>query len=156
MTLKKSPIDDMLSHSAGYLLTTASRLLRARVETALASAGLSLSEYVVLRLSSAKQDLTQGELGEKYGIDPATMVSLIDGLENRNLVTRVRNPADRRSYVLRITPGGSKIMSRARKVADKAQANFLAPLKVEEWELVRNYLWFLISSHENPNNKMIP
>lgn len=138
-------LNEALSQSAGFLLSQASRLLRERVETALVPLRLSLYEYVILRLISLEAPMSQGDLGETYGIDPTTMVGLVDGLEGRDLVQRQKDPADRRRYKLRLTPKGRKTLSRAKRIVNDSQSRFLEPLAPPEWEQVRACLWKLIS-----------
>lgn len=137
----------ILSHSPGYLLATTHRVLSLKESAALVSMNLSLHEYVVLRLIGTKAHLSQGSLGNRYGIDPATMVDLIDKLENKGLLVRERNPEDRRKYLLHLTPKGNKVSSRASRLVRKQQKEFLAPLSDDQWESVRTGLWQLIQSH---------
>jgi len=142
-------LTEALSSSAGYLLAQASRLLRERVDKALAPLELSLYEYVLLRLISLDAPVSQGELGETYGIDRTTMVGLVDRLEERQLVVRERNEADRRSYRLRLTPKGRKVLSRAVRIVRKEQQDFLSPLSAAEWESMRAALWKLVSQTQS-------
>ena len=142
-------LTEALSGSAGYLLAQASRLLRERVDQALAPMELSLYEYVVLRLIALDAPVSQGMLGETYGIDRTTMVGLMDRLEERELVVRERNEADRRSYRLRLTPKGRKVLSRALRIAKKEQQDFLSPLSPAEWEAMRSCLWKLVSQAQS-------
>lgn len=44
------------------------------------------------------------------GIDRSTMVAVIDRLESRGLVIRAPSPNDRRSYALRLSPEGEKLL----------------------------------------------
>jgi len=142
-------LTEALSNSAGYLLAQASRLLRERVGRALAPMELSLYEYVMLRLISLDVPVSQGTLGETYGIDRTTMVGLVDRLEERELVVRKRNEADRRSYLLRLTPKGRKVLSRALRIVRKEQQDFLSPLSTTEWDTVRACLWKLVSQAQS-------
>ena len=142
----------ILSQSAGYLLSQAHRLLRAKVTEALEPLKLSLNEYVVLRLAFLRIPLNQGSLGELYGIDPSTMVFLIDGLEQADLLIRERNSSDRRRYQLVLTAKGNKVLTHAKRIVDKTQRKFLEPLDPAEWDAMRRALGKLIWRDERPNN----
>lgn len=147
MNVDEQDLLPLLSNSPGYLLATASRILSQKETTALAAVRLSLHEYVVLRLIGTKAHLSQGSLGNRYGIDPATMVDLIDKLENEGLLVRQRNPLDRRKYLLHLTPKGNKVSSRARRLVRKQQKEFLAGLTEDQWEAARSALWKLVEAH---------
>lgn len=52
--------------------------------------------------------MTQQRLGQRLGIDRTTIVGLVDALVERGLVEQVRDPVDRRAYLLtRTLAGGS-------------------------------------------------
>ena len=136
-----------LAQSAGYLLSRTSGILRSKVTDALNPLQLSLYEYVCLRLIGINAPLSQGSLGDIYGIDRATMVALIDKLEGRELLLRERNSQDRRSYRLRLTPKGSKVLTRAKRIVAKEQKAFLAPLSDQEWETMRLLLVKLVQGN---------
>jgi DNA-binding MarR family transcriptional regulator len=140
----KDDLQTALAQSAGFLLSQASRLLRAQVTEALEPLQISLNEYIVMRLVSMKVPLSQGSLGETYGIDPSTMVSLIDHLEGMQLISRERDQYDRRRYKLVLTAKGTKVTAQAKRIAEKAQRKFLEPLTTEEWEAVRKVLCKLV------------
>lgn len=142
-------VQQALSESPGYLLSQASRLLRERTSLVLEPFELTLNDYVVLRLVGLKARLSQGALGDTYGIDPATMVGVIDKLEARKLLSRERNPADRRRYLLRLTPTGSKLLTRVRTSVTKTQKEFLSVISSDEWEHVRAALWKLVQTVES-------
>ena len=50
--------------------------------------------------------LSQQALGDKLGMFPSRLVLLLDELEQRGLIERRDNPADRRSYALYLTKAG--------------------------------------------------
>jgi DNA-binding MarR family transcriptional regulator len=139
-------LQEHLSQSAGYLLSRTSGILRGKVTNALVPLQLSLYEYVCLRLISINAPLSQGSLGDIYGIDRATMVVIIDKLESRELILRERNSADRRSYRLRLTPKGAKVLSRAKRIVAKQQKEFLEPLSEQEWDTLRTLLVKLVNN----------
>jgi DNA-binding MarR family transcriptional regulator len=134
--------------SVGYLLNQSGRLFRERLAEALTPLALSVYEYGILRLISLNTPMSQGVLGSQYGIDRTTMVTVVDGLEERGMVARERRVHDRRSYRLLLTPKGKKVLSRALRIATGEQQKFLAPLTQSEWSTIRDCLWRLIDAHE--------
>ena len=70
--------------------------------------GLRTSHVGVLRAIHTAQGLTQRELGSRLGIFASNVVKLIDELEQRGLVERLKREGDRRSYTLRLTAEGAR------------------------------------------------
>jgi DNA-binding MarR family transcriptional regulator len=58
--------------------------------------------------------LTMSELGKRCGLESSTMTPLVDELERRKLIGRVRAPEDRRVIRLHLTPGGRDLEPRLR------------------------------------------
>ena len=67
----------------------------------------------ILRVIRQANGLSQQALGEKLGMFPSRLVALLDELEQRGLVERRDNPADRRSYALHLTRAGASHASRS-------------------------------------------
>jgi DNA-binding MarR family transcriptional regulator len=66
------------------------------------------------------------------GIDPSTMVTLIDELESAGLAARRRHPRDRRAWEIAITPRGRRTLERARGLALRVQDDVLGGLSAAE------------------------
>jgi DNA-binding MarR family transcriptional regulator len=143
----KDDLQIAMSKSAGFLLSRASRMLRSQMSEALEPLKLSLNEYIVMRLVAMRVPISQGSLGETYGIDPSSMVALIDRLEGMQLILRERDPLDRRRYNLSLTGKGLKVTAQAKRIAEKVQRRFLDPLTEEEWETARQLLCKLVLRH---------
>ena len=110
--------------------------------------GLSVQMCGVLNLL-AQGPISQHALGDQLGIDRTTMVELIDQLEHQGVVIRRRNPADRRSYALALTPRGRTVQKRAGRVFDAAADEFLGPLKPAEREALSDMLRRMITSADS-------
>ena len=76
----------------------------------LAPLGLEPRHAGMLVRLAANEGLSQQALGELIGLNPTRMVFLVDELEQRGLVERRRNTADRRSYALYLTPKGRDML----------------------------------------------
>jgi DNA-binding MarR family transcriptional regulator len=64
-------------------------------------------------LPQAGDGLAMGELARALNLRPATVAKTVDSLEARSLVTRIRNQADKRSLVVRVTPDGMALQNAA-------------------------------------------
>jgi MarR family transcriptional regulator, organic hydroperoxide resistance regulator len=86
-----------------------SRLVNAR----LAEGSLTASEINVLANMSDGQFRTVGEIGALTGIQPTTLTNILDRLTKRGYLLRELNLADRRSFLLHLTPEGGQAAERA-------------------------------------------
>ena len=93
------------------LLRTADALLR-QVELALKPAGLSSTQYNVLRIlrGAAPGGLACCEIGDRMITRDPDITRLLDRLEARGLVKRERERSDRRVVKTRITAEGLRIL----------------------------------------------
>ncbi len=82
-------------------------------------------------------------------MDRTTVTELVDGLEERGLVQRLKNPNDRRSNQLFMTPQGRRVLTRAIRVVEKSNRQFLSVLDASEWATVRASLLKLIENADS-------
>jgi DNA-binding MarR family transcriptional regulator len=128
-------------------LDTVGALLRrvyTRVTNEAVGEGGSSRDAVVLDVILANRGSSQQDLAERLGINRTIMVRIADRLTDAGWVTRERNPADRRSYALALTPAGEVALERlSRDVADRDR-RLTAPLTRAErtrlHELLRGLL----------------
>lgn len=73
--------------------------------------------FSALALIAANPGLSQTALSREIGFDKATVVAIIDTIENLGWAERRRSPDDRRRHSLFITPKGEKSLLRLRGVA---------------------------------------
>jgi MarR family 2-MHQ and catechol resistance regulon transcriptional repressor len=91
-------------------LLRASRAVLARVEPRLAAAGLTPTQFGVLEAILHIGPLSQRELCLKVLTSPANMTDIVDKLEARGLVHRVRRQADRRAVQVELTAAGRALI----------------------------------------------
>jgi len=60
---------------------------------------------------------SQRELAEAVGVREATLTHHLNALDTRGLVTRTRDPANRRVHVVELTPAGEAAFLRLRDAA---------------------------------------
>lgn len=121
-----------LMERLSFLLKRTYALLEAAIESELARLGINGREFAVLTLIDAEGPASQQRLAGRIGVDRTTMVALIDALEEKRLVTRRRDPSNRRAYVLEATAGGRKTLRHALEAVELAEQELLSPLSVVE------------------------
>ena len=104
-----------------YLLVQLGFHVAGKFREQLAPLGLEPRHFGMLTRLAANEGRSQQAIGELMGLNPTRMVFLVDELEQRGLVERRRNPADRRSYALYLTePGRAKLREAQQASADHA------------------------------------
>lgn len=73
--------------------------------------------FRVLNLVDAAEGKSQQAIGEAVQVPPSRMVALVDELEERGLVERRPNPADRRVRALYLTAKGRETLAQGREIA---------------------------------------
>ena len=107
----------------------------------LAPLGLEPRHAGMLVRLAANEGLSQQALGELIGLNPTRMVFLVDELEQRGLVERQRNTADRRSYALYLTPRGHEVLRQVqasgRRHQDEVGASLTRAERIQLTSLLR-------------------
>jgi len=101
----------------GLYLTRVSRTVSRAFDDALAEAGGSLPVWLVLISLKSGQLASQRELAEAVGVQGATLTHHLNAMESAGLVTRRRDPANRRLHLVGLTSDGDALFFRLRDAA---------------------------------------
>lgn len=94
--------------------------------------GLSVPQFRTLAFTKRTGGTTLGGVAEHLGLTPPSACKIVDGLEARELVTRMPSPEDRRKVNLQITPAGKRALTDARRETHKSLAGILSSLDERE------------------------
>ncbi|HMD70641.1 MAG TPA: MarR family transcriptional regulator [Bryobacteraceae bacterium] len=104
---------------------------RRRLDRALASLDLRSREFWMLAIAG-RGNVSQHEIADQFGLDPSSLVAVLDGLERRGWLRRQPNPRDRRMHWVRRTEAGDRLFARALPRAQRAEARQLAALSAAQ------------------------
>ncbi|RCG28741.1 MarR family transcriptional regulator [Sphaerisporangium album] len=107
-------------------------------------------DFVVLDTLAEQDGCSQQDLAERLGINRTIMVRLIDRLEEAGHVTRTRNPANRRSYVLTLTAAGREARDAMRQAVSDRDARVTAALTPDERRRLDELLGKMLPEPEQP------
>ena len=124
--------DIEVAEFAGQLFFRLWRASHTRIAESLESIGLTPALFGVLNFLGAREGAIQQEIGSAMGIDPSTMVALIDELERGGLAKRRPHPKDRRAREVVITPKGRRTLERGRGLAAEVEDDVLRGLTAAE------------------------
>jgi DNA-binding MarR family transcriptional regulator len=89
---------------------------------------------MLLRHLANDEGGSQQALGEALRIPPSRMVALVDGLEQRGLLERRRDPNDRRVRTLHLTPDGRRLLGEIMEVSLEHERQLCTGLQPAERE----------------------
>jgi DNA-binding MarR family transcriptional regulator len=135
------------SKRTAFLLSQLGALASSRFAERTREIGLTPSDAGVLRMLGRAPGLSQRALADRLGAVPSRVVPLIDSMEARGLVERVRSSTDRRNYELLLTAEGEKVLRTLREIAEKHDAELLAPLTSEQSAQLGTLLARLSGAH---------
>jgi|GraSoiStandDraft_41_1057321.scaffolds.fasta_scaffold1139231_2 DNA-binding MarR family transcriptional regulator len=84
------------------------------IETALADTELPPEDYPFYVLIGAEGPWTPTGLAARLGMPLSTVIFRVKRLERRGHAERIPNPEDGRSFLIRLTPKGKRLLDRAR------------------------------------------
>jgi DNA-binding MarR family transcriptional regulator len=128
----KFPSHPAVDVYTGFLLRKVSTAWFAVFSEVAGAHGLHPMHFGMLSILEAEEPISQGELSRRTGVDPSTMVARMDMLDELGLVERERGTGDRRSYEIRLSPAGRKLLKELRGEAKAHADRFLAPLSKSE------------------------
>ncbi len=96
-------------HTAFETVCDADDLVMTVLMPALAERDLTIEHFRALRLLSAVEGATVGELAGRTGTTPSSTTRLVDRLVERNLAYRRPAPGDRRSVLLTLSDTGREV-----------------------------------------------
>ena len=98
--------DYSMKNSVGYLIRRTSNLVLPQLEALFADASLTFSQWTVLMALREWGSSTSVQIARDICHDAGSLTRILDELEDRNLISRVRSETDRRSVTLSLTSQG--------------------------------------------------
>lgn len=95
-----------VAHQLLPLLDHLARVGRRAAELSMSPGGLRPRHLIALRLLSEQGPVSQQGLADALSLDPSNVVGLLNELEERGLITRRRDPADRRRHIVELSDVG--------------------------------------------------
>jgi DNA-binding MarR family transcriptional regulator len=126
----------VLDQHLGYFLRRAQVGVFQDFIRTLAEIDISPAQYSVLVVIGANRGPSQAEVADFLGVERARLVRMLDHLERRGLVQRMKSATDRRSHALQLTPAGQKTLRRAKTLAGMHEARLTARLGAAHHKLL--------------------
>jgi DNA-binding MarR family transcriptional regulator len=114
------------------LLDHLARVGRRAAEASMSPGGLRPRHLIALKLLSEHGPTSQQGLAEALSLDPSNVVGLLNELEERGLITRRRDPADRRRHIVELSAAGAGELCLAQARLSRVEDDLLSALSAEE------------------------
>jgi DNA-binding MarR family transcriptional regulator len=144
-----------VADSLSFLLNKLAQLAGRRMAEALAPLGMQPRESGILAAIAQFGAMSQQRIGEILLIDRTTMVMSVDRLEELGLVERVRQPSDRRVFLVELTDKGRAAVPQAQRLLEAFEADLLAPLSAQEQKRFRGALYKIVRETLTPDARSI-
>ena len=146
-----SNLDPALSTCPGFSLSTAARISDTLFANQLQTLELTPPLFAVMIVLEASGPMTQSRLSDGVGIDKATMVRLVDALEQRAWVYRTPHPQDARALLVELTAAALPVLEQARIIeaeSQRALLQALSPLEQRQFEALLARVIANLPTHE--------
>jgi DNA-binding MarR family transcriptional regulator len=94
--------------------------------------GITMWAYIVLSRLSDRPLRGQAVLAKAIGADKTRLIDVLDDLQDRGLIRREPDPADRRARLLTLTAKGRRLRYQIRRAIRREEERLLAALPATE------------------------
>jgi DNA-binding MarR family transcriptional regulator len=126
-------LDALVGH-AGYAVRRFQLWIFQDFIRTLGAVDIRPTQYSVMTVIGANPGLSQMAVAKRLGIERARLVHLLDSLERRKLVRRVKSRTDRRSHELRLTALGEASLRKFKRLAAEHERHVEAKIGKENRE----------------------
>jgi MarR family transcriptional regulator, organic hydroperoxide resistance regulator len=126
------------------------RALVAREEPALKTHDISMWGYVVLTALAEQPVRTQAALAQAISADKSRIIGVLDDLQERGLIQRRPDTADRRVHLLSLTPAGDWLRRSVEAAIRNSEQDVLASLPPADREAFLRSLKALYERYRTP------
>ncbi len=107
---------------------------------------LTYAQSQVLFYVADHPDCHMGEVGKAFGVTLPAVTHIVDRLEQKNLLSRVDHPTDRRVYLLDLTRAGQALVEDLQAIRLAAMENVLTRMSLGERRRVLSGLETLVDA----------
>jgi DNA-binding MarR family transcriptional regulator len=124
----------------GFLIKDIGRLYTKLFEYDAEHLGINLAEAKVLTYLGRNPGLTQVQLAELTGIEPMSLVRILDRMEVDHWIERRAHPTDRRARQLYLQEQAQSTLDQILKLGGQVRSKVLADFKAEERSILIDLL----------------
>lgn len=151
--MNTEPSASGLYDHTGYWLRRLSNLVHQTFEHKLAAHGITVAQWNALIAIYHGDATTPLDLARFITIDTGAVTRLVDRLAQKGLLTRIADPADRRSIRLELSEKGRLLTPQLVQIADENDRQFFSPLAPTEHRQLKELVGKLLAAHGIPTSE---
>lgn len=132
-----------VNQSWGFLLSKIAQEMSASIGRELTNYEITSRDFGILSTVYNESLVTQKDISDLLKIDRTTVFQLIDILENKQLLKRVRHPKDRRSNIIQLTEQGESLLKEKSDQLEICEKNVVSHLSDEEKQAIYDIYQYL-------------
>jgi DNA-binding MarR family transcriptional regulator len=133
-------MDQLDDQPLGYLLYRVTTALKPEITAELRPLGLTLPEFVCMRILSLSPGRSSADLARHTNVSPQAMNTVLRGLEDKRIVARPATVSSGRSLPAELTREGLALLRRAEAAVRIADGRVLANLTAQQRREFRRIL----------------
>ncbi|MFQ1003393.1 MarR family winged helix-turn-helix transcriptional regulator [Modestobacter sp. SSW1-42] len=139
-----------LDSSVGYALKQAAAALRTAMEAELEPLSLTVTQYACLELLGQRPGLSSAELARGVFVTRQSMQAVLQGLQERGLLSRSATAPQGRALPTRLTAAGTDLLGRASRAVAGVERRMLGDRSPAEVVRLRDDLAACAAALEGP------
>jgi DNA-binding MarR family transcriptional regulator len=140
MTARSATASPPATAPASVLVARVGRVVRQRLEQALAPSGLHQRQLVALSYLREHGATPQQTLAEQLCMDASSLVCLLNQLEDNGLIARRRDRTDRRRGIVELSARGHRTLSDIDERLQRIDDEILVDLHPDERKVLQSLL----------------
>lgn len=126
----------------GFLITDVARLMKADLDRRITAAGIGITpgEARALMHAARAGPVRQNVLAERMGVEPMTLSSCLDRLQEKGMVERPADPSDGRAKLVRLTAKADGAIDAIRRMGAEVRRDVKKGISDAHWSLLHNLL----------------
>ena len=123
-----------------YVVKQVELAVRSHLDELLRPAGVTALQYTALTVLERHDGLSAAQLARNSFVTQQSMGDLVVALEQRALISRTQDPANRRRWLISLTPDGRALLRTYRKPVRTLEEQMVAALDATERAALRESL----------------
>jgi len=123
-----------------YLIKQVELAVKQALDDVVATADLTTLQYTALTVLERHPGITSAELARNSFVRAQSMAEMVTYLLGRGLVTRERDPKNRKQYLLTLTPEGQRVLADLYDAVADVESRMLDGFDAGQTEILRTYL----------------
>ena len=139
--MKKATEPD-LSRVVNYLIEQTARQIKGYGQRQFddAGAGITVDQWVVLKIIHEQRAITQVELAQIAQKDNASITRMLDLLQKKALIQRLDDDYDRRKYMISLTTSGIDFVKRMMPLVSRIRTSIVAGIPEKDLRSLKTIL----------------